>query len=248
MIRAILTDIEGTTSSLSFVKDILFPYARARMADFIRSHADDEMVGNLLNEVREAVGDPMLDNEAVISRLLAWIDEDRKITPLKVLQGLIWEEGYRRGDFQGHVYEDAVRRLRVWHAQGLRLFVFSSGSVRAQELLFAHTAFGDLRPLFSDHFDTRIGVKQDPEAYRKIAATIGLAPETILFLSDIERELDAAREAGMNTFRLVREKAVAESKHPQGSTFDSIPSALLGRSLVTTLSPNLQQDSNRMNP
>ncbi|HWO99449.1 MAG TPA: acireductone synthase [Methylococcus sp.] len=233
MIRAILTDIEGTTSSLSFVKDILFPYARARMADFIRSHADDEMIGNLLNETREAAGDPTLDDEAVIGHLLAWIDEDRKITPLKALQGLIWEEGYRRGDFQGHVYEDAVRHLRAWHAQGLRLFIFSSGSVHAQELLFAHTAFGDLRPLFSGHFDTRIGAKQDPEAYRKIASSIGFVPEAILFLSDIEGELDAAREAGMNTFRLVREGEV-ESEHPQGSTFDAIPTSLLGLDLAIT--------------
>jgi enolase-phosphatase E1 len=228
MIRAILTDIEGTTSSTSFVKDVLFPYARARMADFIRRNAGNEVIGNLLDEVREVAGDPTLPDEAVIDRLIRWIDEDRKITPLKALQGLLWEQGYQRGDFQGHVYEDAVRHLRAWHAQGLRLFVFSSGSVHAQELLFAHTAFGDLRPLFSGHFDTRIGAKQDPEAYRRIAASIGLAPGEILFLSDIEGELNAAREAGMNTFRLVREQKEVESGHPRGPTFDAIPLSLPG--------------------
>lgn len=246
MIRAILTDIEGTTSSLSFVKDILFPYARARMADFVRSHAEDEIIRGWLNEAREAVGDSTLDDEGVIGHLLAWLDEDRKITPLKALQGLIWEEGYRQGDFQGHVYEDAVRHLRAWHAQGLRLFIFSSGSVYAQELLFAHTAFGDLRPLFSGHFDTRIGAKQDPDAYRKIASSIGFAPEAILFLSDTEGELHAAREAGMNTFRLVRE-GEGESEHPQGSSFDAIPIGLLGLDFAITTPPTLGKDSNLMN-
>jgi enolase-phosphatase E1 len=224
MIRAILTDIEGTTSSLSFVKETLFPYARARMADFVHSHAHDGAVQALLADVKEAAGDASLDEEGVIAQLVRWIDEDRKITPLKTIQGLIWEEGYRNRDFFGHVYEDAVRRLRTWHEQGIALFVFSSGSVHAQRLLFGHTRFGDLEPLFSGYFDTRIGAKQEPDAYCAIARQIDLPPEEILFLSDIESELNAAREAGLKTFLLVRDGGAKTSDHPQGADFDAIQS------------------------
>ncbi|MEW6038688.1 MAG: acireductone synthase [Pseudomonadota bacterium] len=222
MIRAILTDIEGTTSSLSFVKETLFPYARAGLADFVRGHAGDGTVQGLLADARAAAGNALMDEEGVIAQLVRWIDEDRKITPLKAIQGLIWEEGYRNGDFFGHVYEDAVRRLRAWHEQGIALYVFSSGSVHAQRLLFGHTRFGDLQPLFSGYFDTRIGAKQDPDAYRAIARELNLPPEEILFLSDIEGELDAAREAGFRTFLLVREGGAKTSDHPQGPNFDAI--------------------------
>ncbi|QJD29307.1 acireductone synthase [Methylococcus geothermalis] len=222
MIRAILTDIEGTTSSLSFVKETLFPYARARMADFVRSRAGDDTVRGLLADARAAAGDASLDDEGVIAQLVRWIDEDRKVTPLKAIQGLIWEEGYRNGDFFGHVYEDAVRRLKAWHEQGIGLYVFSSGSVHAQQLLFGHTRFGDLKPLFSGYFDTRIGAKQAPDAYRDIARQMGLPPEEILFLSDVEGELNAAREAGFKTFLLVREGGATTSDHPNGPDFDAI--------------------------
>lgn len=222
MIRAILTDIEGTTSSLSFVKETLFPYARARLADFVRSHAGDDAVRNLLAEAKTAAEDALMDEEGVIAQLVRWIDEDRKITPLKAIQGLIWEQGYRNGDFFGHVYEDAVRRLRAWHEQGIALYVFSSGSVHAQRLLFGHTRFGDLRPLFSGYFDTRIGAKHDPDAYRAIAREMNLLPGEILFLSDSEGELDAAREAGLRTFLLVREGGAKTSAHPQGADFNAI--------------------------
>ncbi|UZR30345.1 acireductone synthase [Methylococcus mesophilus] len=222
MIRAILTDIEGTTSSLSFVKETLFPYARARMADFVRGRADDAAVRGLLADAKAAAGDASLDDEGVIAQFIRWIDEDRKITPLKAIQGLIWEEGYRNGDFFGHVYDDAVRRLKAWHEQGIDLYVFSSGSVHAQQLLFGHTRFGDLKPLFSGYFDTRIGAKQEPDAYRDIARQIDLPPDEILFLSDIEGELNAAWEAGLKTFLLVRDGGTKTSDHPQGADFDAI--------------------------
>lgn len=222
MIRAILTDIEGTTSSLSFVKETLFPYARARMADFVRGRAGDAAVRGLLADAKAAAGDPIMDDEGVIAQFIRWIDEDRKITPLKAIQGLIWEEGYRNGDFFGHVYDDAVRRLKAWHEQGIGLYVFSSGSVHAQQLLFGHTRFGDLKPLFSGYFDTRIGAKQEPDAYRDIARQIDLPPDEILFLSDIEGELNAAWEAGLKTFLLVRDGGAKTSDHPQGADFDAI--------------------------
>lgn len=222
MIRAILTDIEGTTSSLSFVKDVLFPYSRARIADYVHAHAAEPAVRAQLEEVRRLAG-ATLTEDGVIAQLVQWIDEDRKITPLKALQGMIWEDGYRRGDFQGHMYEDAVRKLRAWQAQGLKLYVFSSGSVLAQKLLFGHTAFGDLMPLFSGYFDTTVGNKREAAAYRTIAAQIGLPTADILFLSDIREELDAAREAGMPTCWLVRDGARPEKPaHTVARDFDGI--------------------------
>jgi enolase-phosphatase E1 len=205
VIRAVLTDIEGTTSSLSFVKDVLFPYARAHLAAFVREHAQAPRVALQLDEVRREAGDPGLSMEAVIDHLIAWIDQDRKITPLKVLQGMIWENGYRNGDFQGHIYPDAEQVLRDWQARGLALYVYSSGSVQAQKLLFAHTAFGDLTPLFDGYFDTTVGGKLDTGSYRAIAAAIGVAPADILFLSDVKAELDAAAAAGCRTAWLVRD-------------------------------------------
>lgn len=221
-IQAIVTDIEGTTSSLSFVKDVLFPYARQHMAEFVRSHAQDSAVRGLLDEVAVVAGHP-LDDTAAVAQLLQWIAEDRKITPLKALQGLIWEAGYRRADFVGHVYQDAVRHLREWHARGLRLYVYSSGSVHAQKLLFGFTADGDLTSLFSGYFDTHVGAKQEVASYRHILAAIGLPPESVLFLSDIQGELDAARSAGMATYWLVREGRLdSAAAHRQVSNFDQI--------------------------
>lgn len=222
MIRAIVTDIEGTTSSLSFVKDVLFPYARARLPDFVRAHAQLPAVRMQLEAVSCETG-KSLNDEAVIAQLQRWIDEDRKITPLKTLQGMIWETGYRNGDFQGHAYDDAVQHLKAWKARGLALFIFSSGSVQAQKLLFAHTAFGDLTPLFSGYFDTAIGTKREPEAYRRIAAAIGIPASEVLFLSDIREELDAAQAAGMNTTWLIRDGAIpADAAHPVARRFDDV--------------------------
>lgn len=206
MTRAILTDIEGTTSSLDFVKQTLFPYARRHIATFLREHADDPRLTAHLDEVRNLGEAPDADLEQVIDLLIRWIDEDRKLTPLKAIQGLIWEHGYRSGDFEGHVHEDAVVALRAWHASGLGLYVYSSGSVHAQQLLFGHTRFGDLTPLFSGWFDTRIGAKIETGSYQRIAAEIGMPAADILFLSDIEAELDAAHAAGMATIQLVRDR------------------------------------------
>jgi enolase-phosphatase E1 len=222
MIKAIVTDIEGTTSSLSFVKDVLFPYARERMADFVRGHVKDAAVTRWLDEVRQVAGSA-LSNDEVIAQLIRWIDEDKKITPLKALQGMIWEDGYKKGDFKGHMYEDAVRHLQKWKDAGIRLYVYSSGSVLAQKLLFAHTGFGDLTPLFSGYFDTNIGGKREADSYRKIAESIGIAPADTLFLSDIREELDAAQAAGMQTWWLVRDGTLeAKATHRQIRNFDAI--------------------------
>lgn len=222
MIKAIVTDIEGTTSSLSFVKDVLFPYARRQLPAFVRAHRDDSEVAGLLDDARTIVGADA-DLETLIGHFIRWIDEDQKITPLKSLQGLIWLEGYRQGAFQGHIYLDAVRNLRAWKAQGFALYVYSSGSVQAQKLLFGHSEAGDLTPLFSGYFDTHIGGKRDAESYRRIASEIGMSAEHVVFLSDIREELDAAREAGMATRWLVREQPVDQNaEHTQVADFDSI--------------------------
>ncbi|ALP53066.1 haloacid dehalogenase [Candidatus Tenderia electrophaga] len=203
MIKAVVTDIEGTTSSLSFVKDVLFPYAREHMAEFVRRHAHEPEVKAQLEEVRHAVGKD-LDLDGIIRRLVQWIEEDQKITPLKTLQGMIWEAGYRDGAFTGHVYADAADRLRQWHAQGIRLYAFSSGSVRAQQLIFGYSDYGDLTPLFDGYFDTRIGAKREVEAYRHIIGAIGCAAPEILFLSDIVEELQASKLAGMQAVQVRR--------------------------------------------
>lgn len=216
-IGAIVTDIEGTTSSLSFVQDVLFPYARAALPDFIAQHAAEPAVREILAAAR-AIAGAGLSDAALASAMQQWIDADRKLTPLKALQGLIWEGGYRCGDFRGHVYTDAVAKLKEWHARGLRLYVYSSGSVRAQKLLFAHTEFGDLTPLFSGYFDTEIGAKREVESYRRIAATIGVAPARIAFLSDIAPELVAAAAAGMHTVYVTRAPAPAYAEAGQTVT------------------------------
>ena len=203
-IEAIVTDIEGTTSSIAFVHDVLFPYARANLAGFVAAHGREPAVRAELDTAKREAGDPMMSDEAVVAVLLSWIDEDRKTTPLKALQGMIWAEGYRAGGFQGHVYDDAAAALRRWHDAGKKLYVYSSGSVAAQKQIFGHTKFGDLTPLFAGYFDTTTGAKKVAESYRKIATAIGVATARILFLTDSTDEIAAARAAGMQTVQLRR--------------------------------------------
>jgi enolase-phosphatase E1 len=204
MIKAIVTDIEGTTSSIDFVHKTLFPYARKHLADFVRTNLDNAEVQEQLAAIERELGEAHLPLDEALAHLMEWMDEDRKLTPLKVLQGLVWEQGYRRGDFTGHVYQDAVDGLRRWHEQGLRLYVYSSGSVQAQRLLFAHSEAGDLTGLFSGYFDTTIGAKREVAAYRLIIEALELAPHEIVFLSDIPAELVAAKAAGLQAIGLAR--------------------------------------------
>lgn len=223
MIQAILTDIEGTTSAISFVKDVLFPYARQHLADFIKNNREMPEVKHWLQETRKEIQQPNLDEQGVINILIQWIDLDKKITPLKALQGLIWEAGYKNRDYQGHIYQDAAEHLKQWKENNLKLFIFSSGSIKAQQLLFAHTAFGDLTSLFSGYFDTTIGAKQQVKSYQAIAQQIGILPEQILFLSDIIGELDAAKAAGMQTTCLMREESLHNNcEHLQIRNFNEL--------------------------
>lgn len=221
-VRAIVTDIEGTTSAISFVHDVLFPYAARELPHFVAAHGADPEVAALLDDARREAGEPAATEARVVEILLGWIAEDRKATPLKSLQGLVWRDGYERGDFTGHVYDDAALHLRQWSARGIRLFVYSSGSVAAQQLLFGYSDSGDLRPLFEAYFDTGIGHKQDVASYRKIVDAIGLPGADCLFLSDVAAELDAAAAAGMQTCQLVRDDDVVAGGHPVARSFDGV--------------------------
>jgi len=156
VIRAILTDIEGTTSSISFVKDVLFPYARKRLPAFVVTHADNPEVQHWLHEAAKESGLVSASQDEMIALLQRWIDEDRKATPLKALQGMIWEDGYRNGEYRAHVYPEVAQKLREWKSHNIDLYVYSSGSVPAQKLFFGYSEAGDLAPLFSGWFDTEI--------------------------------------------------------------------------------------------
>ena len=216
--KAILTDIEGTTTSIAFVHEVLFPFARERMGEFVRANADNPTVTPFLERIK---GGEDLSLDQVILRLVGWIDADEKVTELKALQGLIWVEGYRNGSLKGHMYPDATEYLRRWHADGLKLYVYSSGSIKAQRLLYGHSVDGDLTTLFSGYFDTNTGSKRDADSYDTIAFSMGLEPEDILFLSDVVEELDAAREAGMATCWVQRDFDTA-GDHPLAKTFSDI--------------------------
>ncbi|SEV91162.1 acireductone synthase [Luteibacter sp. 329MFSha] len=222
-IRAILTDIEGTTSSIDFVKDVLFPYARKHLPAFVETHAGEPEVQHWLHEAAKEAGIVEATRTEVIDLLIRWIDEDRKSTALKALQGMIWREGYEAGAYVSHMYPEVAARLKAWHARGLSLYVYSSGSVPAQKLLFGFSESGDLTPLFSGYFDTQTGHKRETQSYARIAEAIGLPPAQILFLSDIREELDAARAAGMRTTQLIRPpQPVIEDGHPAVADFDAI--------------------------
>ncbi len=220
-IKAILTDIEGTTSAVSFVFDVLFPYAARHLPDFVRQHAGQPEVAVQLAAVRQDSGEPAADVERVLEILLGWLAEDRKATPLKALQGMVWQQGYAAGQLKGHVYPDAVQALQHWHAQGYALYVYSSGSIQAQKLIFGCSEAGDLSPLFSGYFDTTSGPKREAQSYRRIGAAIGCPASQILFLSDIVEELDAARQAGLLTCGLVRDGGELPG-HPSVSNFAEI--------------------------
>ncbi|MNF54345.1 MULTISPECIES: acireductone synthase [unclassified Pseudomonas] len=225
-IKAILTDIEGTTSAVSFVFDVLFPYAAQHLPAFVRQQAQRADVALQLDAVRQDSAEPDADVERVIEILLGWIAEDRKATPLKALQGMVWEQGYQAGQLKGHVYPDAVDALKRWHDAGYQLFVYSSGSIQAQKLIFGCSEAGDLTPLFSGYFDTTSGPKREAQSYQRIAQAIGCEAAQILFLSDIVQELDAAREAGMATRGLVREGGELAG-HVSVTTFAQIDPAHL---------------------
>lgn len=204
-LKAVVIDIEGTTSSSNYVFDILYPYSRERFRSWISSHHDRTDVQEQLNSARRLANEPEADLDRVCWWLDHWLDSDQKVTPLKAFQGWIWSEGFAAGELTSHFFDDVIPALRTWHARGLQLSIFSSGSVSAQHAWFGNSPDGDLLPLFQHHFDTEnIGPKKQSTSYAAIASELNLAPQAIVFLSDLTAELDAARIAGWHTIGVRR--------------------------------------------
>ena len=199
-----LLDVEGTTTPIAFVKETLFPYARQRIADFVMKHASEPKVAEQIAAVAKELGAARPDPAAAVHALIQWIDADRKVTPLKALQGMIWRQGYESGALKGPVFDDAEAALRAWKKRGVRVFIYSSGSVEAQQLIFRYSDRGDLLPLIEGHFDTTVGGKLEAKSYTTIAGRIGVAPSLVTFLSDHVGEVRAATEAGMHGVRVLR--------------------------------------------
>lgn len=227
MVKAIITDIEGTTTDIHFVHKVLFPYSRTKMADFLRLHQSLSDVSAVLQGIREHLNKPNASLQDLTDQLIAWIDADMKIGYLKTLQGYIWQQGFEQGDFKGHIYPDAYRKLVTWYDQGIDLYVYSSGSVQAQQLLFQYSDFGDLRYLFKGYFDTQVGAKKEPASYAEILKRLQLTGKQVLFLSDVVAELNAARENRMQTYLLNRENDVTDThNHTSIESFTQINIAL----------------------
>ena len=231
MTQAILTDIEGTVGSISFVRDVLFPYARRALPGFVAAHGHDPVVRRWLDAVAAEHGG-ICQDAVIVETLQGWIDQDRKHTALKALQGMVWEAGYRRADFAAPLYPDATTALRRWHAAGLPLYVYSSGSVPAQKLFFGHSDAGDLSGLFSGWFDTEVGGKREAASYTRIVQAMGRPAGQVLFLSDVVEELDAAREAGLDTVLVDRREDYPQPRtgeathgHTRVESFEQIAAA-----------------------
>lgn len=223
--RALLLDIEGTTTAIDFVHHVLFPHAIGHLEPWLVEHAAEGRVEDCLEAVRRtanAEGIFVTSMSEMASLLRRWMREDRKHPALKQLQGFVWREGYASGAFKGHLYPEVPRYLRAWKDAGLTLAIYSSGSVEAQELLFRHSEAGDLSALISHHFDTTIGAKREPESYARIASALGLPPAQIAFLSDVEAELDAASASGLGTTQIVRAGTTPGTRHVWAADFSSV--------------------------
>ncbi len=220
---AILLDIEGTTTPIAFVHKTLFPFARERMADFVAREDGRPEVAAALAEVRA-----LAPGQGEVEALLGWMQQDAKVTPLKALQGMIWREGFESGQLRGQIYADVPPALRRWHAAGIGLHIYSSGSEEAQRLIYTHSDAGDLANLFGEFFDTRVGAKRSAASYRAIAARLRLPPARLLFLSDVEAELDAARLAGLSTCQLVRAEDGTQpsARHRTAANFGGVEALL----------------------
>jgi enolase-phosphatase E1 len=216
--KAVLLDIEGTISSLPHVVNTFYPFTAKHLAAFLERRGGDPEVAAAIEDTRALAGPGIAPQEA----LLQWIAEDRKAPPLKFLQGLVWEDGYRSGELVGHIYPDALEVLRRWHDRGLPLHIFSSGSVQCQAQFYEHSPHGDLRHLFSGHFDTGVGAKIEAESYRRIAEALGLRTSDLLFFTDNPRELEAASSAGVPVIQVLREDTRADGRFPAISSFHDV--------------------------
>jgi enolase-phosphatase E1 len=226
--RALLLDIEGTTTPIDFVYNVLFRYARTHVADYLQRKGESAASRTALEQLiaeqaadRERGADP----PPQVLNYIRWLmDCDRKSPGLKALQGLIWQEGYESGELHGQVYADVPPALARWRHDGLEIYIYSSGSVLAQKLLFASTDAGDLTKLLNGYFDTEVGPKVSPDSYVTIAAKVQIPPNEILFVSDVAHELDAARTYRLGTALCVRDAdaAAGSESHPVVRTFDDI--------------------------
>ena len=218
-----LLDIEGTIADIAFVKQVLFPYARRALPRFIEAHADDPEVAAHLSSAADLAGIARDDRRAIVETLIRWIDEDRKATPLKALQGMVWRSGYESGEFTAHLYPDAFEWLKRAREAGTQLHIYSSGSQGAQKLYFTYSDYGNIVDWFDGFFDTTTGDKKTAASYRAIAEAIGCNAGDIVFFSDVEAELDAAAEAGLETIQIVRAGTLASERHRRYPDFSLIP-------------------------
>jgi len=218
-VHGVLLDIEGTTTPIDFVYQVLFPFVRAHLTDYLRSNINSEEVRRDLSMLREEylkdlkqappppewVDQPLQAHVDSVARYVFWLmDRDRKSTGLKSLQGKIWRQGYMRGELKSQVFPDVPSALRYWNSRNLDVRIFSSGSVLAQKLLFAHTEVGDLTGFLRGYFDTTTGPKTSEESYHRITNEFHLPASEVLFISDATAELDAAKRAGMRVLLCVR--------------------------------------------
>ncbi|MBY6019486.1 acireductone synthase [Ferrimonas balearica] len=212
-VQAIIVDTAGTTTDFQFIKDTLFSYSADALPEFLEHHHNDFAVSNLLADIRAHANEPDADLPRLVELIREWIAADNKLTALKTLQGLVWKQGYLKGEFKGHVYADAAEALKTWKAAGKRLYSYSSSSADAQDLLFKHSNEGDLSALFYGHFDTNLGQKKTVQAYKNILNVVSLWPKHVLFVSDDVEELNAARDAGLRTCQVVRGEGVRRGDH-----------------------------------
>lgn len=209
MSQAVLLDIEGTIGDIAFVRDVLFPYARARLADTLKARWDDPEIAEVVRLACLSSTDELATPALATKQFLAWMDQDKKIGPLKTLQGIIWREGYASGALKAHLYPDAVEAIHAWTKRGVKVAIYSSGSIEAQKLYFEHSAAGDLTSYLSGYFDTTSGAKGEAASYTKIARELGFVPGAITFFSDLPAETDAAQQAGVRAYRVDRTKPAA---------------------------------------
>jgi enolase-phosphatase E1 len=225
MIKYILCDIEGTTTPVEFVYETLFPYFKDNLYPYYEAHAEDETFLKVLEDLKfklqeEENLDASFPHD--LAKLLEWADLDRKDSILKTIQGMVWKDGYTKGELKGEIFLDAYQCLQTWHQSGIKLGIYSSGSVEAQKLLFSNSNFGDLTGWFSNHFDTHIGGKRKRRSYEAIQEDLNIPANQILFLSDIEEELDPAQKIGFHTTQILRLPIIREFKHPTAVTFHDV--------------------------
>jgi enolase-phosphatase E1 len=215
--EVVLLDIEGTISPVSFVRDTLFPYSKERISHYVSANADAPEVKDILSSASALA--PDADG---LTTLIGWHDRDIKAPPLKKLQGMIWESGYRSGELRSPIFPDAFEKLQKWNQGGLPLYIYSSGSIQAQKLFFEFNTDGDLRPLLSGYFDTEIGAKTEAQSYLRISQNIGASPAGIVFFSDNANELEAARSAGLQVVHVVKDGTEPHPGFPHATDYRQV--------------------------